>query len=67
MAAPTGKLKYAYQTISNMEAVIKSKQAFIDKVIKAQSDNYGNGMCMGMGMGLHLAMIKLVKDYKNEP
>lgn len=59
MAAPTGKLKYAYQTISNMEAKLEAKKALINKVIATQEKHYGDGM------GLHLAMITLVKELKD--
>ena len=56
MKAPTGKLKFAYQTISNMEAKIEKQKALINKVIATQKKHYGDGM------GLHLAMIDLVKE-----
>ena len=59
MAAPTGKLKHAYQTISNMESIIEKQKLLINKVIDTQEKHYGNGM------GLHLAMIDLVKELKS--
>lgn len=60
MAVPTGKLKYAYQTISNMEAIINKKQETINKVIATQKKYYGD--CVG----LHLAMITLIKEIQDE-
>ena len=60
MAAPTGKLKHAYQTIYNMERIIEKQKAQISKVIATQEKYYGDGM------GLHLAMITLVKELNDE-
>tara|TARA_R110002124_G_scaffold116164_1_gene272447 strand:- start:1188 stop:1376 length:189 start_codon:yes stop_codon:yes gene_type:complete len=60
MAAPTGKLKHAYQTISNMESIIEKQKAQIKKVIVTQEKHCGDGT------GLHLAMIGLIKELKND-
>tara|TARA_R110000851_G_C12883304_1_gene546278 strand:+ start:192 stop:380 length:189 start_codon:yes stop_codon:yes gene_type:complete len=60
MAAPTGKLKHAYQTISNMESIIEKQKAQIKKVIATQEKHYEDGT------GLHLAMIGLIKELKND-
>ena len=60
MPAPTGKLKYAYQTIANMESIIIKKKTLLEKVITTQEKHYGDGT------GLHLAMIDLVKELKDE-
>ena len=59
MPAPTGKLKYAYQTIANMERKIEKQKAQISKVIATQERHYGDGT------GLHLAMMTIVKELKD--
>ena len=59
MTRPTGKLKHAYQTIYNMELIIEKQKEQLNKVIATQKRHYGDGM------GLHIAMISLVKELES--
>jgi len=59
MTAPTGKLKFAYETIARLEAQrdaleaeLTKAQFLVDQALHLQAEHYGDGM------GLHLAMIK---------
>ena len=45
MAAPTGKLKYAYQTIANMEAKINELQSREVSTLKAIKECFPSPLC----------------------